>query len=70
MNIEIKEDDIIELVMTSWRLLKKINHSHTNIMNNIDGRGDQDMIPYKDIEKEYDELYNLTTNFFHKGEIK
>jgi len=28
------------------------------------------MIPYKDIEKEYDELYNLTTNFFHKGEIK
>lgn len=66
MHIKITEDDLIELVMTSWRLLRKIEKNHSNIMNNIDGRGDQDMIPYKEISDEYDELFNLTTTFFTK----
>ena len=68
MTIEIQEEQIIELVMSSWRLLRKIENNHSNIMNNIDGRGDQDMIPYKEITNEFDELFNLTNTFFHKGE--
>lgn len=68
MHIKIKEDDLIELVMTSWRLLRKIEKNHSNIMNNIDGRGDQDMIPYKEISDEYDELFDLTTTFLQRRE--
>lgn len=37
-------------------------------MNNIDGRGDQDMIPYKEISDEYDELFDLTTTFLQRRE--
>ena len=57
MTIEVKEEQIIELVMSSWRLLRKIENNHSNIMHNIDGRGDQDMIPYKEITNEFDELF-------------